>query len=57
MDRVDNTYRASRTIIVNEKSDDKDKEIHELRTRVEQLERILNAKRQGWVYTPEMLFK
>jgi len=57
MDRVDNTYRASRTIIVNEKSDDKDKELHELRTRVEQLERILFAKRHGWVYTPEMLFK
>jgi len=57
MDRVDNTYRASRTIIVNEKSDEKDIEIRELRTRVEQLERILNAKRQGWVYTPEMLFK
>ena len=57
MDRVDNTFRASRTIIVNEKSDDKDTELHELRTRVEQLERILFAKRHGWVYTPEMLFK
>jgi len=57
MDRLDNTYRASRTIIVNEKSDEKDTELHELRARVEQLERILNAKRQGWVYTPEMLFK
>ena len=54
MDRVDNTFRPTRPIEITE---DKDKEIHELRARVEQLERILNAKRQGWVYTPEMLFK
>jgi len=53
MDRVDNTFRP-RPIKITE---DKDKEIHELRTRVEQLERILFAKRHGWVYTPEMLFK
>jgi len=49
MDRVDNTFRPSKN--------DKDTEIRELRTRVEQLERILFAKRHGWVYTPEMLFK
>jgi len=54
MDRLDNTFRPSK---VNDKSSDKDAEIHELRTRVEQLERILFAKRHGWVYTPELLFK
>ena len=54
MDRLDNTFRPTRPIKITE---DKDKELHELRTRVEQLERILYAKRHGWVYTPEMLFK
>jgi len=54
MDRLDNTFRPNRPIEIK---DEKDKELHELRTRVEQLERILFAKRHGWVYTPEMLFK
>ena len=69
MDRLDNTYRSSKVIRgardatgvtihdLLDKDKDKDTEIRELRTRVEQLERILFAKRHGWVYTPEMLFK
>jgi hypothetical protein len=56
MDRVDNTFRLSKTSKITEDKA-KEEEIHELRTRVEQLERILFAKRHGWVYTPEMLFK